>query len=500
MAMAWPCLANVRDHATYCMPQFTLMFAFSMPIALLGALADDPRLGLDNSSINSALAAGSLMRALGKLCNGITIDVVGVKPFLNVALLAAAAAAAALSFADGQAKLSLILGALAFCNSGGWLCGCKIIEGRFKKEEWASCFSNLATFSRCGTMAARIGLGSLLAVFGWQSIALGSGPLLLCSWAFVTQVLLKPDDPGRRAHSPRCLVVNPQDADAELAQHAAAMASDRKTGDGAGTSRLVRIKGMLCHRGYQLEAAIIACCSCFMAFENMCPLMLKDLTSLSNAEIGVLATVFPAGVLCGVLTTPRIYSRLPSPFHKLLMELGLQGMAVVSLITLCWLSNMATASPGSVPAWCFLACLSIAAFGLALNYYIKPGTFCLEWGEDCATASSMMDGAGQAACVIFQLVSSSLFAHAGSWSQVLSVAVGLLLLMSLCTVLLYIERQGGVFAQLTGVLSGSKMRVVVPASALLIVLRVVYASFVGLDPAQLVAVSPAASSLTDTAR
>jgi len=458
-AVATPRRSRIWDHLAYCTPQFALMFAFSMPIALLGALADDPRLGLDNSSINSALAVGSMMRAVGKGVNGITVDIVGVKPFLTVVLLGPSLCAIALSFVQGQTGLIAVLGLLAYCNTGGWLCGCKIIESRFTKEEWGGCFSFLATCSRSGTMAARIGLGGLLAFMSWQAITLTSAPLLFGAWVFVTQVLLQPKTPTAPAAPTGHLVVNPQDPDA-LDRSGQDRPHQRSHGGGGGggggsggrdadgspstgPSRKERIKRMVFNREFQLHSAVVMCASCFMGFENMCPLMLKDLTDLSNAEIGVFAVVFPAGVLCGVLTTPQIYARLATPLHKLYMELALQGLATCSILCLIWFSSMATQEPGSVPSICFLICLGTAAFGLALNYYIKPGIVCLDFGEDCATASSMMDGVGQAATVVFQLIASSLFRTGGTWAQVLSAAIFLLLTMSICTVLQFLDHHHG---------------------------------------------------------
>eukprot|EP00443_Scrippsiella_acuminata_P063952 CAMPEP_0115522024 /NCGR_PEP_ID=MMETSP0271-20121206/79857_1 /TAXON_ID=71861 /ORGANISM="Scrippsiella trochoidea, Strain CCMP3099" /LENGTH=452 /DNA_ID=CAMNT_0002953291 /DNA_START=59 /DNA_END=1413 /DNA_ORIENTATION=- len=403
-----------------------------MPIALLGALADDPVLQLDNSSINAALAAGSLMRAFGKAVNGVTVDVVGVRPFLTALLLAPVAAAGCLSGANGQTSLVLVFGALAFCNSGAWLAGCKIIEGRFRREDWASCFSVLATCSRLGSMVARMGLGGLLAVLRWQSIALGSAPVLFLSWAFTTRVLLRENLGSVRGH----LNVSDSDLDDMKVVH---KKSGGDEGDSAESSesRAIRIKRMLGNRGLQLQACIVASASCLMALENMCPLLLKDLTSLGNAEIGMLATFFPAGVLCGVLATPQIYARLSTPRNKLAMELLLQLLTLLAIIMLGWLSSL---GPNVVHPAFFLACLATAAFGIALNYYIKPGMHTLEFGEDCATASSILDGSGMVAAVLFQLTASSIFGDGGSWAQVLAIAALCVLVMATCTVLLFLER------------------------------------------------------------
>ena len=57
----------------------------------------------------------------GKATNGVTVDTVGAPRFVNVAMLAAAAAAAVFGLVPHPVVLVLAFGAMQFCSAGGWL-------------------------------------------------------------------------------------------------------------------------------------------------------------------------------------------------------------------------------------------------------------------------------------------------------------------------------------------------------------------------------------------
>lgn len=432
------------NHLAYAVPQFTLVFAVTLPIALLGALADDPALELDNSSINSALAVGSLTRALGKVVNGVTVDSFGVRRFLGVIMLAPALATMLLSTANKQASVYLVFGVLQFCASGAWLAGCKIIERRFRGVDPGPCFSLLATCSRLGSMSARLGLGALLAVLRWRQIALAAAPVLLGLWAFSVQVLLRDVDTTAECGStPR--VARQEGGRAVVPTLDHVKDGHVPIGVTGANSPLVRKCRLLQNRGLQLQACVNSGATCLMALENMCPLLLKDFTHLSNSEISVFATAFPAAALCGIAVTPQIDRRLTTAERKLGFELALQALAFVGVVLLGWLTS-SHRGPGPAHPAALLAGLACVAFGVALNYYIKPGIHTLEFGDDCATASSILDAVGMLAAVGFQLAASKIFEHGGTWLHTMGVLALCPLLMSVCSVLMLLERapRGGV--------------------------------------------------------
>lgn len=72
----------------------------------------------------------------------------------------------------------------------------------------------------------------------------------------------------------------------------------------------------------------------------MAPLLLKDETSLGNAEISLVSTVFTAGELVGVTLIPHLHARLPSADDKVVCELVLQTLALVSVMALAYLTRV----------------------------------------------------------------------------------------------------------------------------------------------------------------
>lgn len=67
-------------------------------------------------------------------------------------------------------------------------------------------------------------------------------------------------------------------------------------------------------------------------------------------------------------------------------------------------------------------CLWGLAFGSAFTYYITPAVFALEFGDDCATASSILDTMGLVASVLFQLAASEMLSAGDSSDNVVTPA------------------------------------------------------------------------------
>ncbi|CAJ1350321.1 unnamed protein product [Effrenium voratum] len=437
------CLRVIRNHAEcpagrtsgkdphdlcrYCFPQFILMFGLTMPVALLGALADDPLLGLDNSSLNSVLALGTLARAVGKLFNGVLLDHFGVRPFLFVVLLLASGACCALAVAQSIGMVGLAVVVLSYCSSGSWLSGCKLIERRFK-EDSSLCFSVLATCSRLSAVLTRLALGLVLLLLPWRRIAELSALVMLGAWALV-QALLKTDHEKDADGKPKLQVEPATPRDKEEVQREVCSASSG-------------IRPVLCNRGLQLHAVAVVGATCLMSMENLGPLLLKDLANLSNAEASMHAAIFPAGVMLGVFTLPHFHVRIASPTGRLLFELGLQSLILVAGGFLLVLVSL---PPKTVRVEFILSCLACIALGVSFNYYIKPGLHIVEFGDRCATASSMLDAAGLGGAVAFQCLLSVVFRCGGSWPGVAAALIGSVLVLSMGTVLFFLERSAGAF-------------------------------------------------------
>lgn len=423
------------------------MFAITMPIALLGPLEDDPALGLDNSSINSILALGTLARAFGKFVNGVLVDKIGVRPFLCVALLLASAACVVFASSSGAGSLGVAVATLNYCCSGAWLTGCKVIERRFRREDSGLCFSVLATCSRLGSVLTRLCLGLVLLLLPWRHIAYGAAAVMLASWFLVVQVLLKGDTVREKdADGKPKLQVEPTTPRMAKSGTPKFLKTGQRTGK-VEAAEVPTLCQVLSNRGLQLHCIIITGATCLMSLENMCPLLLKDLANLTNAEVSIHAAIFPAGVLLGVLTLPHLHARITSHTGKLLFELGLQSVALAAG---GFLTLLVSLPAKTVRVEFLLSCLVCIALGLSFNYYIKPGMHTLEFGESCATASSMMDTVGYFATVAFQFSTSALFRNGGffqelggPWVHIAAALVGWVLVMNVGTVALFLERYPG---------------------------------------------------------
>lgn len=411
-------MGRLASHACYFVPHGTLQFLLATPIAVVPAMLRDGRLGVSEAWVDLALSLGTGANAVGKMVNGMAIDAVGPRIFASATLAAATCSLAVLSASSRQ---ELVLGAwvcLQFAASGGWLIGCRVIHDRFGRARWSSCFAVLSAASRGASMTAKLSLGALLVRWNWHEIGLTSAAIGIVGWMVVARLLATPVTAGYDA-----------------------VGSASKSLEASDNSRLATLRRLLCDRGLLLYSAVIAGATCVAGFENMTPLALDDLTSLAPAAVTTSATVFPAALLLGVATVPPLLSRLDkraskprAAFSRLLAELALLAVAFASALAIAFLANRARSSPAAA----VLPCVVGLAFGVSITFYITPNIYALDFGgEDCATASAILDTCGLVASSLWALSVSAIQRaspdHYAAWTTtmvILAAIIGLTALIS----------------------------------------------------------------------
>lgn len=411
---------NARDHAAYVLPHGTLQFLLAAPIALLPALLEDGRVGLSEALADAAVSAGTAANAVGKLVNGVIIDRVGASTFASVMLAVASLATAAFVASSTKFVLLSAFLLLQFAASGGWLIGCRVIHDRFVKARWSSCFAILSIASRTASMASKLSLGALLASMRWHDIGLVASGIGAVGWMLSMRLLSM-----RRLVS---VSVESSNSEEERTEVAETSTEKRKL------CRLLKDGGLLLYCG------VMAGATCVAAFENLTPLILKDLTSLSSAQVSMTATVFPAALLLGVATIPPLLAKFASSrkhyrWARLAAEVALLGIASCSAIGLAALA----ARGDKVSPFCVVPLIFGLAFGVSITFYITPNVYALDFGgKDCATASSLLDTFGLAAASLWSLcvsfIQSRFDSHYVAWAYTMTLLALILTLTAFLSI------------------------------------------------------------------
>ncbi|CAE8678408.1 unnamed protein product, partial [Polarella glacialis] len=453
-------------YAPICLPLLSEQFVLSMPFALLAAMREEPDFALSSSALDVVLATGTGLNAVGKIGAGVLIDTIGPRKFLSVSMLLMAIGSCL--FGTGSMIVGPAIGfvVLQLCAAGGWLSACKIIEGSFESSQWSSCFAVVGISSRFGSVCSKLGLGALLKFLPWRQVAMVTGLIMLAFWC-ITMRILPADNPAiskrdRVGSGPEELDVgvapgnnsNNHKKNSNNSNNSNNNSSNNHNNNNnsnnnhnhnnnndAKLDRGMRLRAILLNPGMILYSCVAACCYCQTgAFESLSPMLIHDVLHLSPSDVGMSAASFPAGLLMALLVIAPAYAFLELRTSKFLLELLLQSLYLVAVAALLVVLQLAT-----VPLLPVVTCLFMLAFSNGLTYYVTINSFPLTFGEDCATASAVMDVVGLLSSVLFQLAVGGIFSNKGGssavegWVQVMWILTAMSLFELFCTSLLLIN-------------------------------------------------------------
>uniref|UniRef100_A0A7S3NLN5 Major facilitator superfamily (MFS) profile domain-containing protein n=1 Tax=Aureoumbra lagunensis TaxID=44058 RepID=A0A7S3NLN5_9STRA len=390
-------MSSCLKHFGYALPHGSLQFLLAAPIALIPALRDDKRLGISGAGIDLALGLGTAANALGKVCNGPTVDAVGAMRFAFFALIGAVLMVTAFSLASSKLVLLGTFIFLQFAASGGWLIGCKVIHDTFCKTTWARNFAALSIASRTASMSSKLLLGAMLGTLSWQKIGLIAA-LIGILLTLIDLHLLGEISNMQRHHN-----INDPYQDAEIFHQDKQISNQRK-----GIALLLRDRGLI------LYSTVCAGATCVAACENLTPVLLGDLSNASQSHVTMTATAFPAGLLSAVLILPPVLNFIDT---RKLTRFNYNSLRLTTEVTLLCLSALCALGLASLASHSkniplpllaiFVYCL---AFGAGFTFYITPNVYALEFGgaNDCATASAILDTFGLTASCLWSLIAAAL--------------------------------------------------------------------------------------------
>ncbi|CAK0878356.1 unnamed protein product [Prorocentrum cordatum] len=414
-------------YAMICLPLMSEQFVLAMPGACLAAMREDGELGLSAALAGVLGSFGTALNAAGKLAGGPLIDRFGARRFLLVSMPLMALGAAA--FGAVPSRLGPLVGyiVLQLCAAGGWLSACKLIEQNFDQERWVGCFSLLGVASRLGAVGSKLGLGLLLKALPWRQVALLTAAAMAAGSVAAAWLL-----PSSGEHR-----------DGERATNGARQA-ERPTG-----RLLDRLPVIALDPGMALTSLAAVCLySQCGSMDSLAPLLLQDTTELDAAGVSMASAAFPAGLGAALLVAAPVYANMGLRRWKFAFELSLQAlglMGALMALAAVWHAGMA---PGilavnvSMPI-VIVVCLFLLSFGGGLTYYVTLNMYPLTFGEDCATASALLDVVGLISSTVFQLVAGVIFHNLQgeggrqSWTIILLILSALVLVAMVCTLILW---------------------------------------------------------------
>lgn len=394
------------------LPVLSEQFCLNMPHAVLAAvLRDHPN--LDYADVETMLAVGTGLNAIGKFFGGIIIDWQGARAFLRFSMPVVAMGAMLFSAASmvGATTLAMGYATMQLFASGGWLAGCKLIEATIPRQKHAIAFTVLGLGSRIGATLARLLLASMLHATAWQNVSRVAAVVVAICWMIAMCTV--PDPPLRREDATSTAEgVDKRRADAEGEDETLNAPTHRDVSAQASDVRRIRgIHGILSVRGMQVNMFIAMCVyTVYLSMENLCSLLVRYLTDLTDSEIGMATSLWPAGSFLSLLVSAPLYSCLRRS-NKFKLEVAHQ---IVPSATILVLLLGAMQRVGGVKSDGFTVCASLfsISFGLSLTYYVTVNQLPLVF-EECATASGILEVASLASAVSYQMCVANAFDSVG---------------------------------------------------------------------------------------
>mmetsp|Transcript_13877 Transcript_13877/g.31476 ORF Transcript_13877/g.31476 Transcript_13877/m.31476 type:complete len:462 (-) Transcript_13877:16-1401(-) len=400
----WAARASQLRYARYVavsMPLLSEQFLMAMPSSMITAVREEFE-DLDQATITHVMAVGTAVNCLGKLAGGVLIDRFGARRFLSISMFAMAAGACMFGSSAHMAMPLVGYLILQICAAGGWLCACKLIEEQFEPERWSWCFAVVGIGSRAGSACSKLLLGGLLKVMTWRWIAVSSGAVMMLLRSL--SLLFIPSQ--RRVEGKTC----PE----------------------AERPWCIRVLGIVSNPSMLLYCCVAACCYIIAYVSEMdLPLLLQDTLGLEPADASMSASVFPAGLFTSLLVAAPLYSFLRRRCAKFALEISLEVLALASVLTV--LKAVMSGWPQLV---IYELLFFLMAFSAGLTYYVTPNMFPLSYGADCAFASACLDVVGLSFSVLFQMLSSFIFASGGTWQHILVMMAGSAAIQLVCTTVL----------------------------------------------------------------
>lgn len=450
------CLVNVFASA-----------AMAVPITLLGEASENvlPEGTSASSFATRATAAAVMGTSAGKFLNGPIPDVLGARRTSAAFSILLALALIGLAGATTPGGIIFSCFMAEFCYSIQWPCVVVTLATHYRGDSTGMYEGGVHLISLAARTGSLIGIpvaSALLRHINWRLVALLAAWLSLLSSSIA--YLYVSDAPGE-LDAPQ----NPIDA----AQATVFFAKHYRRNKGSGsvlrraarwshfvfqTIFLPSIQHVLCSGTFWLVALAHTGASIIRSSERILGAYLYETSdgSLSSSRSAGLAVFLSVGIVAGLLTAGSIFGTRQERERKWLVS-RLYLSSIVSCYVLAILSvpmvRNVMAAPDLVETFQVMA-ITIAGFGIAVQFYHIPSLVCATFGCDKALAVSYVDGVACAvSAIVWNFVGDTVHqggSSGGGWAYGWA-AVALFLLVTSILMVEFMEhyfcrpRHGGTF-------------------------------------------------------
>ena len=367
----------------------------SAPGAFASAIQSGP-LKMSNGDWAQITAIGTTGALCGKFIGGLAADYLGGRKTFAAGLMLTSAGMALFSFAHSLVAFKVAMFLALMAKSAGWPAMTQIVVASFQPRTYGRVWGVLSTSSRVGTLIATLGMGFLLAWFGWRSMLQVTaliGGLIAVAMYFLLPSMASREDQSQTPHANHRL---------------------------AGTSPAYATMQFARSLRFWLIVLSVSCLTVMWDFLSMVTLFLKESFSVSDSAASVTSSAFPMGSLVSVLIGGFLFDRLSRRAMSVVMG-GLLIIATACISAFYAMPQMALSGQQAIQ----MSMVLLFVFGLCVSpcYYIPMSIFSIQFGgPHSGFLVSLLDAAGFAASAAFYFFLGGLADE--SW-QTFLIALGL---------------------------------------------------------------------------
>ena len=387
-------LAHARVLAVLYFAYFANICSRTAVQVSLAAMAADKSLAFTPTMTGTVLSVGAGTQVVGRLLLPIVIARLGARTSLIAWMIAMGAALLLMTvhlggvFSFELFLFGWVINMLA-CSTM-WACMTSIAGEAFKDNGFSSAVGILSTASRAGAILGNLVWGPLSGVLGWAQIIRLSSLLPIVAVLALTFCLL-PLPTERK-----------EDSDSLLADANKAAATQQSAVPFSVAMRIFVTNPRL-WMVFFCQATLTLC----MELQALLPIYLRQGASLSAAQAGAMAAVFPFGAAGATMLTGVVFDRFTGMRRAALFG-GEHLLAILGLGLLAW-------APTAPTSFALLAVMA----GSAPTFYLISAEFINRYaGPDYACSlMAWIDIPGQLANSVFMSQYPSMVEH-GGWSFV----------------------------------------------------------------------------------
>jgi len=386
---------------TLCVSYILLIFPRAAFSPITSNLKDE--LAWDNADITELLIVKGVSYAIGKVFNGVIIDMMDARYALWVFLTVSMIATFGWSFANSKVQMYPFMFCNMYAQSATWPCMAKMIYSWFDPNAYGQAFSYLSMSSKIGSFCTLLILGSIVSATDWRwTLRVASFAIALSLIFSLVMMRNRPAPPMRADHR-------------------------KMTSKDEGNGIRALIKVIYKSARFYLCLATLATMTVLAGMESLMPLLLTDVfrpctdtdteiddicdSAFNSGHAAIIAALIPLGLIMSLIFG-QIYLEGNHPIKAArACVIFLIAATIIMVIFSIWTTMVETGSEPDPWSWVGFLIIFIFLWGFCIGYpyYIPVSVYTVSvGGTNAATLSTILDLGGFTLLTAFSYSASSL--------------------------------------------------------------------------------------------